>query len=67
MTARGGYAGTPKPPLTAGREFAGVDPRDAASWDTRSGPPSPSKLLPIVRCFGLSLRNGPPSRPLHFR
>ncbi len=23
MTARGGYAGTPKPPLTAGREFAG--------------------------------------------
>lgn len=26
MTARGGYAGTPKPPLIAGREFAGVDP-----------------------------------------
>jgi len=25
MTARGGYAGTPKPPLIAGREFAGVD------------------------------------------
>jgi len=24
LTARGGYAGTPKPPLTAGREFAGV-------------------------------------------
>jgi NADPH:quinone reductase len=23
LTARGGYAGTPKPPLTAGREFAG--------------------------------------------
>ncbi len=23
MTTRGGYAGTPKPPLTAGREFAG--------------------------------------------
>ncbi|MFZ0685808.1 MAG: NADPH:quinone oxidoreductase family protein [Terriglobales bacterium] len=23
MTAQGGYAGTPKPPLTAGREFAG--------------------------------------------
>src|SRR5271165_7442333 len=23
MTAEGGYAGTPKPPLTAGREFAG--------------------------------------------
>src|SRR5208283_2646345 len=23
MTAHGGYAGTPKPPLTAGREFAG--------------------------------------------
>ena len=27
MTARGGYAGTPKPPLVAGREFAGVEER----------------------------------------
>ncbi len=26
LTARGGYAGTPKPPLIAGREFAGADP-----------------------------------------
>lgn len=26
LTARGGYAGTPKPPLIAGREFAGDDP-----------------------------------------
>ena len=26
MTTRGGYAGTPKPPLIAGREFAGLDP-----------------------------------------
>jgi NADPH:quinone reductase len=26
MTMQGGYAGTPKPPLVAGREFAGVDP-----------------------------------------
>jgi NADPH:quinone reductase len=25
LTARGGYAGTPKPPLISGREFAGVD------------------------------------------
>ena len=25
MTARGGYAGTPKPPLIAGREFSGID------------------------------------------
>jgi len=25
LTARGGYPGTPKPPLVAGREFAGVD------------------------------------------
>ena len=25
LTMRGGYAGTPKPPLTAGREFAGSD------------------------------------------
>ena len=25
MTAEGGYAGTPKPPLIAGREFAGID------------------------------------------
>src|SRR5215469_1597730 len=25
LTARGGYAGTPKPPLIAGREFAGVE------------------------------------------
>ena len=27
LTARGGYAGTPKPPLVAGREFAGVEMR----------------------------------------
>ncbi|MBZ5656096.1 MAG: NADPH:quinone oxidoreductase family protein [Acidobacteriia bacterium] len=27
LTARGGYPGTPKPPLIAGREFAGVDTR----------------------------------------
>ena len=26
MTAQGGYAGTPKPPLIAGREFSGIDP-----------------------------------------
>ncbi len=26
MTTQGGYAGTPKPPLVAGREFAGIDP-----------------------------------------
>ena len=25
MTAQGGYPGTPKPPLVAGREFAGVE------------------------------------------
>src|SRR5208282_4567344 len=25
LTARGGYAGTPKPPFTAGREFAGIE------------------------------------------
>ena len=32
LTARGGYAGTPKPPLTAGREFAGreFDGNDAS-------------------------------------
>jgi len=28
MTAKGGYPGTPKPPLTAGREFCGVRHRD---------------------------------------
>jgi NADPH:quinone reductase len=27
LTARGGYAGTPKPPLVAGREFAGLEER----------------------------------------
>lgn len=27
MTAQGGYPGTPKPPLVAGREFAGVEAR----------------------------------------
>jgi NADPH:quinone reductase len=27
LTARGGYAGTPKPPLVAGREFAGIEER----------------------------------------
>jgi NADPH2:quinone reductase len=26
LTMRGGYAGTPKPPLIAGREYAGLDP-----------------------------------------
>jgi len=26
LTARGGYVGTPKPPLIAGREFSGLDP-----------------------------------------
>ena len=26
LTARGGYPNTPKPPLIAGREFAGLDP-----------------------------------------
>jgi len=26
MTTQGGYAGTPKPPLIAGREFSGLDP-----------------------------------------
>jgi NADPH:quinone reductase and related Zn-dependent oxidoreductases len=31
MTAHGGYAGTPKPPLTAGREFAG---REATAQDS---------------------------------
>jgi NADPH2:quinone reductase len=31
MTAHGGYAGTPKPPLTAGREFAG---REATAHDS---------------------------------
>ncbi|HYA25830.1 MAG TPA: NADPH:quinone oxidoreductase family protein [Terriglobales bacterium] len=28
MTARGGYPGTPKPPLIAGREFCGIRQRD---------------------------------------
>ncbi|MGA2355189.1 MAG: NADPH:quinone oxidoreductase family protein [Terriglobales bacterium] len=32
MTTQGGYAGTPKPPLTAGREFAG---REVAANDAR--------------------------------
>src|ERR1035441_5917499 len=32
MTAQGGYANTPKPPLTAGREFAGRE--IAANGDT---------------------------------
>jgi len=27
MTVQGGYAGTPSPPLIAGREFAGLDPQ----------------------------------------
>jgi len=26
MTSKGGYPGTPPPPLVAGREFAGIDP-----------------------------------------
>jgi NADPH:quinone reductase len=35
MTTRGGYAGTPKPPLTAGREFAGVEMSGNAQSDGR--------------------------------
>src|SRR5271157_6344287 len=36
MTTRGGYAGTPKPPLTAGREFAGIElTRNAESTGRR--------------------------------
>jgi NADPH:quinone reductase len=35
LTARGGYAGTPKPPLTAGREFAGVELGKAESSGRR--------------------------------
>jgi NADPH:quinone reductase len=37
MTTHGGYATTPKPPLTAGREFAGREVTDAESNDN-SGP-----------------------------
>lgn len=35
LTARGGYAGTPKPPLTAGREFAGRIVSDKADANGR--------------------------------
>ncbi len=35
LTARGGYAGTPKPPLTAGREFAGIELGKAESSGRR--------------------------------
>src|SRR5208282_1178874 len=35
LTARGGYAGTPKPPLTAGREFAGRELGKAESSGRR--------------------------------
>src|ERR1700693_4659023 len=37
MTAQGGYPGTPKPPLVAGREFAGVE--DATGRRRRGGNP----------------------------
>src|SRR5208283_5641227 len=35
LTARGGYAGTPKPPFTAGREFAGRELGKAESSERR--------------------------------
>jgi NADPH:quinone reductase len=35
MTAHGGYAGTPKPPLTAGREFAGREATGSDSAERR--------------------------------
>ncbi len=35
LTARGGYAGTPKPPFTAGREFAGRELGKAESSGRR--------------------------------
>jgi NADPH2:quinone reductase len=35
MTAQGGYAGTPKPPLTAGREFAGLQAASDTSSERR--------------------------------
>ena len=69
LTARGGYAGTPKPPLTAGREFAGREvtgnrpPAGAASWAIRSGPPSPKKPWRIATWSGPSRKIGPPNRP----
>lgn len=37
MTANGGYAGTPKPPLIAGREFAGREMSDGTSGDRVMG------------------------------
>jgi len=58
LTARGGYAGTPKPPLTAGREFAGREAADNHAgrrvMAIRNGPLSPNEPWLIATSSGPS-------------
>jgi NADPH:quinone reductase len=61
MSAAGGYPGTPKPPLIAGREFCGIRERDGqrvmgyAQWgafaEIVSAPPS--MLWPVPEAWGV--------------
>src|SRR6266436_3131028 len=68
LTARGGYPGTPKPPLVAGRGLLGSkSPAVGGSWDTRSGRPSQRRRLDIVPYCGRFPRNGLRRRRLRFR
>jgi NADPH:quinone reductase-like Zn-dependent oxidoreductase len=56
MAASGGYPGTPKPPLIAGREFCGTRQRDGVRV-----------MGPVLSCCGPFLNNGARKKELHFR
>src|SRR5882672_8885306 len=66
MTANGGYPGTPKPPLVAGREFTGVEAATGrrvmgyTQWAAFAEPPRPDPS-----CCGRFLRNGVRNKPPH--
>jgi len=66
MTARGGYPGTPKPPLVAGRESVGPEIMAIGLWGIPSGEHSrrPSQHGRI--CSGLCRRTGAPKEGAAF-
>ena len=71
MTTQGGYAGTPKPPLTAGREFAGREVSGGNAGRRVMGYTQwaafAEKTVAKRDWFGQSRRVGRRSRVRHFR